>query len=87
VNGGLFGERLGFARFSRDLRTALLASGEFSWARISPAVFGSLVQGVLDDRARRPQGAHSTSERDMIKMLRSLFLDDLRATASANSRH
>jgi len=79
VNGGLFGERLGFARFNRTMRTALLSSCEFSWARISPAVFGSLFQGVLDDRARRQQGAHYTSERDIMKVLRSLFLDDLRA--------
>jgi hypothetical protein len=79
VNGGLFSERLGFARFNRDMRNALLASCEFSWARISPAVFGSLFQGVLDDRARRQQGAHYTSERDIMKVLRSLFLDDLLA--------
>ncbi|MCX6890196.1 MAG: class I SAM-dependent DNA methyltransferase, partial [Verrucomicrobia bacterium] len=79
VNGGLFGERLGFARFNRNMRRALLSSCEFSWARISPAVFGSLFQGVLDDRARRQQGAHYTSERDIMKVLRSLFLDDLRA--------
>ena len=79
VNGGLFGERLGFARFNRSMRTALLSSCEFSWARISPAVFGSLFQGVLDDRARRQQGAHYTSERDIMKVLRSLFLDELRA--------
>jgi len=79
VNGGLFNERLGFPRFNRDMRNALMASCEFSWARISPAVFGSLFQGVLDDRARRQQGAHYTSERDIMKVLRSLFLDDLRA--------
>ena len=47
------------------------------WAKISPAVFGSLFQGVMDDRARRQQGAHYTSERDIMKVLRSLFLDDL----------
>ena len=75
VNGGLFSERLGFPRFNRDMRKALLDCCDFQWARISPAVFGSLFQGVLDDKSRRQQGAHYTSERDIMKVLRSLFLD------------
>jgi hypothetical protein len=79
VNGGLFNERLDYPRFTRDMRKALLDCCDFQWAKISPAVFGSLFQGVMDDRARRQQGAHYTSERDIMKVLRSLFLDDLSA--------
>ena len=79
VNGGLFHERLGFPRFNKSMRTALIACCEFSWARISPAVFGSLFQGILTDKERRQQGAHYTSERDIMKVVRSLFLDDLQA--------
>jgi hypothetical protein len=79
VNGGLFAERLGFARCNRAMRDALIVCCEFHWAKISPAVFGSLFQGVIADRARRQQGAHYTSERDIMKVVRSLFLDDLRA--------
>ncbi len=79
VNGGLFAERLGFPRCNRAMRDALIECCEFHWARISPAVFGSLFQGVIDDRARRQQGAHYTSERDIMKVIRSLFLDDLQA--------
>ncbi len=79
VNGGLFAERLGFPRFTGDMRKALLDCCDFQWAKISPAVFGSLFQGVLGDKARRQQGAHYTSERDIMKLLRSLFLDDLLA--------
>ena len=79
VNGDLFAERLGFARCTRGMRKALLDCCDFQWAKISPAVFGSLFQGVLDDKARRQQGAHYTSERDIMKVLRSLFLDQLRA--------
>lgn len=78
VNGGLFAERLGFPRFNRAMRDALLFCCDFQWARISPAVFGSLFQGVMDDRVRRQQGAHYTSERDIMKVVRSLFLDELR---------
>lgn len=79
VNGGLFAERLGFPIFTKAMREALNFCCDFQWAKISPAVFGSLFQGVLEDRARRQQGAHYTSERDIMKVIRSLFLDDLRA--------
>jgi hypothetical protein len=79
VNGGLFAERLGFPRFNRTMRNALVYCCEFQWAKISPAVFGSLFQGVMNDKARRQQGAHYTSERDIMKVLRSLFLDDLKS--------
>jgi len=78
VNGALFAERLGFPRCNRAMRDALIECCEFHWAKISPAVFGSLFQGVIDDRARRQQGAHYTSERDIMKVVRSLFLDKLR---------
>jgi len=77
VNGGLFGERLGIAAFTSTLRAALFRCCNFEWAKISPAVFGSLFQDILDDRERRQVGAHYTSERDIMKLIRSLFLDNL----------
>jgi len=78
VNGGLFEERLGFPRFTRAMRDSLLFCCDFQWAKISPAVFGSLFQGVVEDRVRRQQGAHYTNERNIMKVIRSLFLDELR---------
>ena len=78
VNGALFAEHLGFADFNRDMRNALLACTRFNWSRISPAVFGSLFQDVMEPRQRRQIGGHYTSERDILKVVRSLFLDDLR---------
>jgi hypothetical protein len=79
VNGELFAERLGFADFNRDMRNALLACTRFDWSRISPAVFGSLFQAVMEPAERRQIGGHYTSERDILKVVGSLFLDDLRA--------
>ncbi len=79
VNGGLFAENLGFADFNLDMRNALLACAHFDWSRISPAIFGSLFQAVMDEKERRQIGGHYTSERDILKVIRSLFLDDLRA--------
>jgi hypothetical protein len=78
VNGDLFAENLGFAEFNRDMRNRLLACCRFDWSRISPAVFGSLFQSVMESRERRQVGAHYTSERDILKLVRSLFLDDIR---------
>jgi len=79
VNGDLFNEHLGFADFNCDMRNALLACTRKDWSRISPAIFGSLFQSIMDDRKRRQIGAHYTSERDILKVIRSLFLDELRA--------
>ncbi len=79
VNGELFDEPLGFADFNHDMRSALLACTRFDWSRISPAIFGSLFQAVMEPRERRQIGGHYTSERDILKLIRSLFLDDLLA--------
>ena len=79
VNGDLFAEKLGFADFNRDMRNALLACTGFDWSRISPAIFGSLFQAVMEPRERRQIGGHYTSERDILKVIGALFLDELRA--------
>lgn len=87
VNGDLFAEDLDFADFNKATRDALIACCEKQWAKISPAVFGSLFQSIMagdEGRKKRRQiGAHYTSERDIMKLARSLFLDDLRAKFTA----
>ena len=79
VNGELFKERLGFADFNRAMRDALMACTNFDWSRISPAIFGSLFQGVMDPKERRQTGGHYTAERDILKVINALFMDALRA--------
>lgn len=79
VNGHLFKEALPFAEFNRKMRDELLHCSRFDWSQISPAVFGSLFQSVMEPKERRQAGAHYTSERDILKLVRSLFLDDLKA--------
>lgn len=78
VNGDLFGGRLPIANFNSDMRERLLACCRFDWSKISPAVFGSLFQSIMTKKERRQIGAHYTSERDILKVIRSLFLDDLK---------
>ena len=79
VNGDLFQERLPFPSFNAAMRSALLDALNFSWDAISPAIFGSLFQSVMDKKERRSQGAHYTTERNILKVIEPLFLDDLRA--------
>lgn len=79
VNGDLFAQRLTFAEFTAETRRLLLRCTEFRWSSISPAIFGSLFQSVHEARDRRQIGAHYTSERDILRLIRPLFLDDLRA--------
>ncbi|MEI7902580.1 MAG: DNA methyltransferase, partial [bacterium] len=79
VNGGLFSETLPLADMNAEMRDALMRCTCFDWSRISPAVFGSLFQTIMQPEERRQIGAHYTSERDIMKMVHALFLDDLRA--------
>lgn len=78
VNGELYAEALNFAAFNRDMRNQLLACTKFEWGRISPAVFGALFQTVMQPKERRQIGAHYTSERDILKVIGPLFLDELK---------
>ncbi len=87
VNGDLFAETLCFVDCDRAMRDRLLACCRFDWSRISPAVFGSLFQSVMEPRERRQAGAHYTSERDILKLVRSLFLDDLRTEFERLTAH
>ncbi len=79
VNGKLFEERLRPASFDRAMRESLLQCCALDWSRISPAIFGSLFQSIMDKEARRNLGAHYTSETNILKLINPLFMDDLRA--------
>jgi hypothetical protein len=77
VNGKLFEEQLPLAHFDADMRRILLDCCLLDWGKISPAIFGSLFQSVMDEKARRNLGAHYTSEKNILKLIRPLFLDEL----------
>ena len=79
VNGELFAGRLRPPAFDSAMRSALLDAGQFDWTAISPAIFGALFQSVMEPAERRAQGAHYTTEKNILKVIEPLFLDDLRA--------
>ena len=79
VNGELFAEPLRIPDFDAVMRQALLDASQFDWTAISPAIFGALFQSVMEPADRRAQGAHYTTEKNILKVIEPLFLDDLRA--------
>ena len=77
VNGKLFEEILPTASFDTKMRQALLDCCYIDWSKISPAIFGSMFQSVMNPKERRNLGAHYTSETNILKLIKPLFLDDL----------
>ncbi len=77
VDGGLFKERLDSPEFNKKMRQTLIDCCKFDWSKISPAIFGSMFQGIMDPEQRREIGAHYTSEENILKVINPLFMDDL----------
>ena len=77
VNGKLFAEPLPIAAFNSEMREILLECSSLDWGKISPAIFGSLFQSVMNPKERRNLGAHYTSEKNILKLITPLFLDKL----------
>jgi hypothetical protein len=77
INGKLFEEQLLVASFDRKMRRILFESCYLDWGKVSPAIFGSLFQSVMDSEHRRNLGAHYTSEKNILKLINPLFMDEL----------
>jgi hypothetical protein len=77
VNGKLFQEVLEIPSFDSKMRATLLECCGLDWGKISPAIFGSMFQSVMNPIERRNLGAHYTSEKNILKLIRPLFLDEL----------
>ena len=77
INGGLFSNKLDIPTLPVKFRQEVLDASDFDWSVISPAIFGSMFQTVKDSKARREMGEHYTTEANILKTLRPLFLDDL----------
>jgi hypothetical protein len=90
VNGKLFEEALPISSCDSAMRALLLDCCALDWGRISPAIFGALFQCVMDEEGsarRRNLGAHYTSEENILKLIKALFLDDLWAEYHAIKRN
>ena len=85
VNGDLFADSIRIPYFDENLYNLVVECNHLDWSEISPAIFGSMFQSVLDiddtadsDDKRREFGAHYTSEKNILKVINSLFLNELR---------
>ena len=78
VNGKLFEEPLSIAAFNSNMREILLKCSSLDWGKISPAIFGSMFQSVMKPGELRNLGAHYTSEKNIMKLIQPLFLDELK---------
>ena len=79
VNGDLFAETLRIPTTTEEIRRSIIEACKFDWSKVSPAIFGALFQSVMDPEERREQGAHYTTEHNILKVIGPLFMDDLRA--------
>jgi len=77
VNGQLFEENVRIASFDSEMRDMFLDACTLDWGEISPAIFGSMFQAAMNPKERRNLGAHYTSEKNILKVIKPLFLDDL----------
>jgi type I restriction-modification system DNA methylase subunit len=77
VNGGLFEERLETAAFNSSMRNTLLKCCTLDWSKIKPEIFGAMFQSVKDKESRRELGEHYTSETNILKIIKPLFIDEL----------
>ena len=77
VNGRLFEEPLPFAQFDKNMRKTMLDCCALDWGLISPAIFGAMFQSIMNQQQRRELGAHYTSEKNILKLIKPLFLDEL----------
>ncbi len=90
VNGRLYADKHDIPEFSSAMRAKLLACCGIAWGAISPAVFGAMFQKIISlepgDR-RRQMGAHYTSEANILKLIKPLFLNELEAEFEKVKRH
>ena len=77
VNGKLFETPIVPPNFDHDMYQDLKTICNFDWSTISPAIFGSLFQSIMDTEQRRELGAHYTSESNILKIINSLFMNNL----------
>jgi hypothetical protein len=99
INGNLFAEKSDIPTFDSTLREQLIACAKLDWSGISPAIFGAMFQGVLEEHnpegvdssnrtaSRRELGAHYTSERNILRVINPLCLNDLRAELAKVKRN
>jgi hypothetical protein len=77
VNGGIFSERLDTINFNGPMRNALMNACAYDWSTINPTIFGALFQDIKSKDDRHANGEHYTTEQNIDKTIKPLFIDEL----------
>ena len=90
VDGDLFKDSHEHLKFTEHSRKLIIDAGEkLEWDQINPDILGSMIQAVASEDSRSHLGMHYTSVPNIMKVIKPLFLDDLRQTfedAKGNER-
>lgn len=81
VNGKLFTKAHTALVFDRKTRKLIIEAGELlNWNEINPDILGAMIQTVASKEQRSVSGMHYTSVENIMKVIKTLFLDDLTAS-------
>lgn len=79
VDGDLFKAPHESLHFTEHSRKLIIDAGEkLEWDQINPDILGSMIQAVASEDSRSHLGMHYTSVPNIMKVIKPLFLDDLR---------
>lgn len=79
VDGDLFKDPHESLKFTAKSRKLIIDAGEkLEWNQINPDILGSMLQSVASEDSRSQLGMHYTSVPNIMKVIKPLFLDDLR---------
>lgn len=79
VDGDLFKDPHEHLKFTEHSRKLIIDAGEkLEWDQINPDILGSMIQAVASEDSRSHLGMHYTSVPNIMKVIKPLFLDELR---------
>lgn len=85
VDGDLFKDPHESLNFTVNSRKLIIDAGEkLEWDQINPDILGSMLQAVASEDSRSHLGMHYTSVPNIMKVIKPLFLDDLRSEFENN---
>ena len=77
VDGQMFEQRVETAHFTSKMRDVLINAAKFNWSFVSPIIFGSMFESMMNAEDRRTSGSHYTSEENVLKVINPLFMNAL----------
>lgn len=80
VDGSIFDARkhaITVPDFDPESRYLLLRCSGFDWSSINPDIFGTIFQGIVDEKRRDENGMDYTSVTNIEKVINPLFMDEL----------